>query len=217
MLSAEKAKKVKMTGARMTVQELLERYERGERDFRGANLIGAGLFGVNLSRADLSRAKLSRANLRGANLTGSCLNRANLSSANLPRANLTGTDLRNTDLRNTDLRWCRLIGADLSGAAGLPQTAAESRDLRATVAYQIEHYPETHCQSAWHHVCGTKHCVFGWIIVRSGKLGRYLEQQLSIQTAAHLLMGGKVRPSHQPGAQSKDILSDLRNFEGLES
>ena len=65
----------------MDAQELLKRYNEGERDFVGANLRGAGL-----QRADLGGANLFEANLEGANL----VQRAFLAEANLNGADLQG-------------------------------------------------------------------------------------------------------------------------------
>ena len=77
----------------MNTQELLKRYNNGERDFSGANLRGASLRdanlrGANLCCADLCWADLRGANLRGANLRGASLRDANLRGANLRDANL---------------------------------------------------------------------------------------------------------------------------------
>jgi len=54
-------------------QELITRYQAGERDFSRADLGG-----TDLSGADLNKAFLFRANLRKANLSGADLNRVNL-------------------------------------------------------------------------------------------------------------------------------------------
>jgi uncharacterized protein YjbI with pentapeptide repeats len=45
----------------LDARELIERYEAGERDFRGADLTGAGLSGANLQGVDLRGADLSQA------------------------------------------------------------------------------------------------------------------------------------------------------------
>jgi hypothetical protein len=127
--------------------ELLERYEQGERDLqgldlsrvslRGANLSGANLSGANLAKADLAHADLSRTILRGANLgfvnlagadlTGADLRGANLGQAkllqarlglaNLSRANLRGADLSYANLEQTQLEQTRLQGATLVGVS----------------------------------------------------------------------------------------------------
>ena len=104
----------------MTREELLARYEAGERDFSGISLRGldfsdCDLSGINLSNADLEStdwegANLSRANLSGAflasctklqdcafseaNLTDACVQRAIFGNEPcLVKYNLTGVDL----------------------------------------------------------------------------------------------------------------------------
>ena len=105
----------------MDVDELLERYIRGERNFVRveiirANLSGANLSGTDLSEAELIGAELNRANLNGANLSGAELNRANLIKANLSGAELKLIDLREANLSEAELSEVKLGGADLSGA-----------------------------------------------------------------------------------------------------
>lgn len=115
----------------MQVQELLEQYQKGERDFAHIDLSGAYLSGVNLRDADLTGANLTEANLSWAflsraKLTGACLRRADLRSASLNNANLnqavlSGANLSKVDLRlallqEADLNWAVLQEADLSGA-----------------------------------------------------------------------------------------------------
>lgn len=115
----------------MQVKDLLERYQRGERDFSQVDLSGASLSGVNLrdvnfTGADLTGANLSWAFLSRANLTGACLRRVDLRSASLNHAifnqallsgaNLSKADLRMAHLQNTDLNWAVLQEADLTNA-----------------------------------------------------------------------------------------------------
>lgn len=96
----------------ISVEELIERYAAGKRDFvdiclpdntelieitlTQANLKGAKLIGANLSGANLSGTNLSYAYLDGANLTGANLEGANITSASILGANLTRTNLRGT-------------------------------------------------------------------------------------------------------------------------
>jgi uncharacterized protein YbdZ (MbtH family) len=138
--------------------------------------------------------------------------RADLREADLSWADLHGADLREANLRWADLRWADLSvadlhGADLRGASGLPPL--DSTTLRAAVAAQIREHPETHDQSVWHHQCGTKHCVAGWTVVLAGTLGACMEQQLGTSTAAHLLLGGRTRPSFESDATRDEILAAL--------
>jgi uncharacterized protein YjbI with pentapeptide repeats len=100
----------------MNTVELIEKYQAGERDFKGANLTGANLRGANLTGANLTGANLRGADLRGANLTGANLRGANLTGANLTGANLRGADLYGADLTDADLRGANLTGANLTGA-----------------------------------------------------------------------------------------------------
>jgi uncharacterized protein YjbI with pentapeptide repeats len=115
----------------MQVQDLLERYQKGERDFahvdlsgaslsgvnlRDINFTGANLAGANLSWAFLNRANLTGASLRRADLRSASLNNANLNQSVLSGANLSKTDLRLAQLQSADLNWSVLQEADLTGA-----------------------------------------------------------------------------------------------------
>ena len=95
----------------MTVEELLEKYATGVRDFSGVDLSEANLSAVKLSEADFSYANFSVANLSSANLTG-----ANLNYAKLNVARLRGANLANANLNNASLNVANLIRADLSRA-----------------------------------------------------------------------------------------------------
>jgi hypothetical protein len=105
----------------MTTQELIEQYNKGTRDFSGANLSDADLRSANLRYADLRNANLRSADLRyanlsGANLSGADLSDANLAGADLSDANLAGADLRNADLSDANLGYANLGCADLRNA-----------------------------------------------------------------------------------------------------
>jgi len=91
---------------RLSVYELLERYEAGERSFCGADL----------SEENLSEAVLTDINLERANLRGSCLYKASLGFAKLDGAWLQDADLREADLRGADLDEAKLGGAKLTKA-----------------------------------------------------------------------------------------------------
>ena len=141
----------------MQVQDLLERYQKGERDFAHANLSGASLSGVNLRDADLTGANLTGANLSWAflsrtKLTEACLRRADLRSASLNNAilnqailsgaNLSKADLRLANLQKADLNWAILQEADLSGAnlqdAKLDQVNLERAKLSSSCLTNAE-------------------------------------------------------------------------------
>ena len=55
----------------MTLEELLAKYEAGERDFSGIDLSEANLSGVKLNEVNLSHANLSIVN---SHLAPSCVN-----------------------------------------------------------------------------------------------------------------------------------------------
>jgi len=127
----------------MEVEEFLNKYSQGIRDFTGVNLTEANLSGINLSGANLSEANLSISNLSGANLsqvnlTQAKLNVARLSGANLTQANLSGAilnvanlaraDLREADLYQAAMIRTELIRAELSGA-NLSETNLTGADL----------------------------------------------------------------------------------------
>jgi uncharacterized protein YjbI with pentapeptide repeats len=104
-----------------SADELLRRYDQGERDFseadlRDASLRWAELTGVKLAAAKLSGAKLWGADLSGADLSEADLREVRLSGANLSGANLTGARFGGADLRRANLRAANLSGARLSGA-----------------------------------------------------------------------------------------------------
>jgi uncharacterized protein YjbI with pentapeptide repeats len=135
----------------MQVRELLERYQKGERDFAHVDLSGASLSGVNLrdinltganlteanlSWAFLSRARLNGACLRRADLRSASLNNVNMTQATLSGANLSKADLRLAQMAAVDLNWTVLSEADLTGAnleAGkLDQVNLERAKLNST-------------------------------------------------------------------------------------
>lgn len=110
----------------MEIRELLERYERGQRDFtwvalNGALLAKTTLAGIGLSRAKLNgatleSADLSRANLIKAELENANLQQANLTAARLGKANLTTANLQRSNLERADLSQAKLEGANLNVA-----------------------------------------------------------------------------------------------------
>ena len=89
-----------------TYQEAI--VEKGDNNFRNANLRNA-----NLSGADLSDANLSGADLRCANLSG-----ADLSGADLFGADLSGADLFGADIYGADLFGAELASAKFYGRGG---------------------------------------------------------------------------------------------------
>src|SRR5574343_510017 len=86
----------------MTGEELLTKYEKGERDFRDTYLV---------------YANLSRVNLAGANLEGASLYRASLYRANLSGAHLDGATYGDAKLTPEILAWL-VLGACHDGVMG---------------------------------------------------------------------------------------------------
>ncbi len=96
----------------MDVQEFLERYQHGRREFSWVDLRGADLQG-----ADLTGIHLYHANLTGANLS-----RANLTKADLRRAILVDAQLNGTSFLEADLSRAHLDQAEVAGAVFLGAT-----------------------------------------------------------------------------------------------
>jgi hypothetical protein len=69
-------------------QELVKKYNAGERGFGSAYLVRANLRGAALFEANLSGANLNEADLSGGDLRRACLDKAYLNGANLAGANL---------------------------------------------------------------------------------------------------------------------------------
>ena len=124
---------------KITTYELLTRYNAGERNFAGVELIvdqernvedtpydihgleGADLRGINLCGANLQNVILERANLTEANLFGACLARADLSDAiaikaNLCSANLSRSGCQRADFTNADLSLVNAVVTSFAGA-----------------------------------------------------------------------------------------------------
>ena len=113
----------------MDAEELVSKYNAGDRDFRWSELAGGELTAVNLMEVDLAEsnlagAQLSRADLHMANLTQADLTGADLSWAILSWANLSGARLGGADLRMANLTGARLVGANLAGATSTPRRPA---------------------------------------------------------------------------------------------
>jgi len=181
--------------APMTRKELMERYARGERDFREvklstadlsrADLRGANFSNSKLSSANFSNSKLSSANLSGADLRGADLFAARLTSANVSKADLGDADLTGADLTGADLSKADLVEADLTrvnfGGANL--IGANLTRVKLSSA-QFDF------------------CHFGDCTVRGSDLGPL--------TRAHLLHSGPssvdwqsiVRSVHEPGLKA---------------
>jgi len=103
------------------VENLLQGYMAGIRNFSGydlpgANLNGFDLMGILFIETDLRRADLSRSNLVQASFLDAQLRGANLSQCDLTQADLREADLRDAVLRGACLHQANLRGAKLEGA-----------------------------------------------------------------------------------------------------
>ena len=95
----------------MTREEVIQKLEAGDKNFKICNLSG-----LNLCDANLCDANLRGADLRGANLRDAYLRDAYLRHADLRHADLCGANLRHADLRHADLCGANLCGANLRDA-----------------------------------------------------------------------------------------------------
>lgn len=112
-----------------SVEQLLEEYANGRRDFANLDLEGESPGNVTLRDADLSRGRFRRANLRGANLDGADLRGADLTGADLSCSSLRRVDFRGADLRDANLSGAVLEEAELSGAKLLATRFLDGADL----------------------------------------------------------------------------------------
>lgn len=99
----------------MEVEQLLQRFNSGRRDFSWADLKDADLSGQRLEQINLYRAKLMGADLSGTSLRRANLLKADLTGANLAGADLTGANLRKANLTAANLEQAVLTDADLYG------------------------------------------------------------------------------------------------------
>lgn len=81
----------------MSTEELVVRYDAGERDFRGIKLIETRGF-----------IDLQGWNLRDINLRGAYLREVDLTGADLTGANLFGVSLENSCLKNAIIKLLRI-------------------------------------------------------------------------------------------------------------
>ncbi len=119
--------------------EILSRYNRGETNFRRAELSQAPLMGVSLKGIQLDGSNLREANLTSSNLGNSSLIQANLAltslvkailtKVNFERANLCQANLKEAHLKETNFTQANLQEADLTEAY-LFNTIFAGADLR---------------------------------------------------------------------------------------
>jgi uncharacterized protein YjbI with pentapeptide repeats len=101
-----------------TFRELLDGYQRGNRDFAGTELDAdpnADLSGVCLDGSDFSHAFLV-ASFRKASLRGACFRQANVKTCDFREADLRDTDFRGAVLCSALFDGAKLDGARFEGA-----------------------------------------------------------------------------------------------------
>ena len=109
----------------MNVNELVEKYRKGERDFSNIKLPNADLSGLDLRRmifisADLSNCNFSNSDLTNSDFSGAILDRVNFAGAilrntNFSGAHMTNADIRNVQIDNTNFARANLMFAHLCG------------------------------------------------------------------------------------------------------
>lgn len=88
---------------KLTREEVIEKLEKDDKNFKGLDLSGLDLSGLDLSYADLYNTNLSMADLENAHLEHSDLSNAILYCADLSNADLSNADLSNVILYGTNL------------------------------------------------------------------------------------------------------------------
>jgi hypothetical protein len=146
-------------------------------DLSGADLRGADLRGADLRGADLRRAILRDAVLRDAVLSDAVLSDAVLSDAVLRGADLRGAILSDADLRGADLRRAILRDAVWDIAPVSDEQAVKNLDTVREIILDDQkrlHMGHWHDDEQWRErtcaeeaVCGTTHCLAGWLQVCS--------------------------------------------------
>ncbi len=95
----------------LTINEVIEKYKLGERNFSKFDLRYLNLSGINLKNINLEGSNLEGSNLEGSNLEGS-----NLTYTNLNYANLKGANLHNVYLSYASFKKAILNGVNLDKA-----------------------------------------------------------------------------------------------------
>jgi len=144
-------------------EQLLDAYEKGERDFSNSDLKDA-----NLKNADLSNVNFEGANLRWTNLDETDLRGANFKSADLRGTSFRGADLRGANLNKTKLNYQIEPGL-------LKRVAKIALNDGALSMHD------------WH-TCDTCHCIAGWAVYLAEN-GKELAKEYGIETAGLLILG----------------------------
>ena len=165
----------------ITPQELLDRYNAGERNFAGIRLFpgscresvleDADLSNIMLSGAYLPRIKLSLANLRNSNLSGAYMPGAELIETDLHETDLTGANLQDACLSGTDVARSLLIATNLRGAK-LEGADFTEVDLSESILCQVDFSP---VRIAERIKCRLIYCPRAWLWQMTMPDGTYIE------------------------------------------
>jgi hypothetical protein len=117
-------------GQSMSLDELLNAYRMGEREFQGHDLAQINFSNQMLEDIDFAKAQLGGTSFEGSTLTNADFYEAFLRKASFKDADLTRADLRRTDLSFADMSGTILIDADLTGAnlTGVKFSGAKIQD-----------------------------------------------------------------------------------------
>ncbi|HEU4881037.1 MAG TPA: toll/interleukin-1 receptor domain-containing protein [Longimicrobium sp.] len=99
-----------------TVDELMDRYHAGERNFAGIVLRDAVLGSVQLENVDFTAADLTGVTFGEADLTRVCFDGATLVNLGVYDASVEGCSFRGADIRYADVTWSDWDGADFTDA-----------------------------------------------------------------------------------------------------
>lgn len=99
----------------MDLEELIRRYDRGERDFIAINLpdlLDVNLEGINLTRSNIGNC--TNVNLKYANLSQADLHFSQMNKVNLDNAKLIQADIQECNWSEVSLARAKLMQSDLS-------------------------------------------------------------------------------------------------------
>ncbi|MHC5741246.1 MAG: pentapeptide repeat-containing protein [Nostoc sp.] len=121
-------------GWEMTAEELVIRYDYGQRNFAGVEVIPAHGF-IDLQGFNLQGINLRGSNLKSARLTGADLTDADLTGAILTSADLERAIIINASLHSANLRWTNVSKANLTRTCLHHINAADASFCEARVSY----------------------------------------------------------------------------------
>ena len=125
----------------MNAEELIQKYDAGERDFTGIQIIRGDLKDLDLRGANFTNASFKgRVDFRGANLSGTNFTNAYLAGANLGNVDLSRANCRDVYLSGAELEEVNFTGADLTNAdlsgTNLNSGVFLNANLRKTYFYE---------------------------------------------------------------------------------